>query len=189
MDFRISAYSAIIYAVWNALITTLDLFNYSKNNILIIIATAIAILAVLTMFLGYISLAKINENRFLKIMSYLQMIFITISILAIASISLGKSPDKGFLILIVAAPIIIIDSVINIIFGISLFKLKSVFGRIILIIGIFYILAPLLSLSNKIIPFIIVVPNLFEAILFFRAAKIYYNKKPVATATETSPKN
>jgi hypothetical protein len=186
MNLKIPAWAAIIYAALITTYLTMVYANYDflQNIIMHIIFTLVFTILSITILAGYIKIAKKTKNKFLKYISYiniiLAIIFFMVSLMALQGEEVSQ---ELFLPLSIG-----VHGIALIIFGIAFIGLKKITEIFIPLSilyftgGVFYIVS---FLGNSIGSYLIFSAFFFatlkiaipiiiiEAILFFKLSKKY----------------
>ncbi len=170
MDLRISAWAAIAAAVIAipsgiiGLLAALMTDNVALNQAIIplqLITSAIAIV----ISLGFLKIAEKKNLPFLK-----NMVLISIAmILLITTYTVTGLENIAMSIFLMIAL-----GLVELLLGISIFRLKKDFGRPVTALGVFYIINGFFCMTIILfmfIPFTATVASVLEAVVLFRAAK------------------
>ena len=135
-------------------------------HFLFIVISILELIIFIPIYLGYLKIAKIKKLKFLAVMQSISFVTaILLTILAISTIKLAFLPG---LILAISLGIIVIIT------GVAIFKLKDIFGGIIIAIGVMYIINGVFYISvilTALSPLMGIATLILEAIFFFRASK------------------
>ncbi|MBU4283550.1 MAG: hypothetical protein KKA61_00305 [Nanoarchaeota archaeon] len=174
MNFKISAWSAIINAVIVIpLLVIISIVLSQPGNIVLlssyILISLISLIAYILILMGFISLANLTKNIFLRNMAYVILVVGILSLI-IEIMTLFKEFAISDIV------ILIIVGITSILFGISVLKLKEVFGGIATGLGVLYIIEGAFEVTIifvLLVPLTMIIISILEAILFFNAAKKY----------------
>jgi len=170
---------AAIAAIINAIIVIPGfvlgfLTGYLQDNaavkIITLIILPIALIAGLLVLNGYFILSKKFKLNFLKIMTLITVVFTVV--LTVLDIFLILQPSAALSKLTLV--LLVLLGVEEILFGISIFKLKKKISRLPVALGVLYIISGAFFMTvvlAAISPIIGLVTCILEAILFSRAAK------------------
>ncbi|MCK5476450.1 MAG: hypothetical protein KAI55_00850 [Candidatus Aenigmarchaeota archaeon] len=142
-----------------------------------IISSIITIMVAILFFRGFILIGEKLQNQFLVKSSYI-IVITTIIFCIYDMLSLGFPFIESELIAIV---ILFLMGIINIFFGIGIYKLKDKFGNIAIAAGILEIIMGIMysSILLVFIAIILTIPVvILEIIILFRAADKFAEKKP-----------
>jgi hypothetical protein len=178
MNLKISAWASIIFTIFVIPNAIFSFFNFAGGKesltfgvFAFIIALASLVMSLLVL-LGYLKLSKNQNLGFLKTMSYIMIVFvILIELTYIGRIVFNPTQAPEYLII----GGLFFSGLINLIFGISVIKLKNPLGGIASAAGAFRItfgVFSLLVLTYMILPFFNIVLGIIEAVLFFKASKL-----------------
>lgn len=180
MNFKLIAWASILLLILNSLTLIFGFSTISQGSqlnsspLLIVLSILVGIFSFVVL-LGYLDLSKKIASKFLRTMTILAAILVIIS--TVTDILL-MSPNLNLISILY----LIVYGLILLFFGISLFKLKELFGKLAGALAILYIIsgAGYITIIFTIVSIpILIAIGVLEVILFFRAATKYNSKQPL----------
>lgn len=188
MDFRIPAwasFSIVPLAVLLFVAIILSILVHDFIGFAAIFFGVFIAIAQTTVYLGYLKIASKVNNTLLRVMTYVNLIFLFINLIwyvISAVISLWYDTMVLFSVsFILNAFLVFISGVIAIIWGIAILQIRDYFGNLLTAIGILYIVGGVFNLTIILAIFsylILLVITVLNGLLFLKAHKQFTAVNP-----------